>query len=347
MGANILRSSRAARICVLLLATLLYGSIAVQAQPAASPPVVPAKFGLAVGLNSATSTYRVNQPIPVTIEIKNVSSETQHVGVDTGSFDFSVIDTATGNVVPRDPSAILGPIRASSFGSPLPPGKSWVISILLSYFYKMDHPGDYAVTVSASHVGVFIDNPPLVGVVLDASNTITIKVLPSGQPPPPDSTAPAPLPVVATAISVILESQSVAYHAREAILLEVSFKNDTANPLLLDIAAPWHSTILEVRDSKGAIVPPATLPSMRDFHVKPLWLVLKPGVSKTLYGPGEDNGPAVAWIDLRKWGYADLAPGTYTVGAKPNMVINLLGPDKFATDSDHVHSNVVTVVVAP
>jgi hypothetical protein len=345
------RNSRAVATCALLLVTLLPGTIAkARAQPLAPPPVGPAKFGLAVGLSSASSTYHVNQPISVAIEIRNVSSETPHIEVQSHFefYDFSVVDMATGKVVLRDPSAVdLGPIGASSFGSPLPPGKSWIVSVLLSYFYKMDHPGDYAVTVSASHVGRWIDNPPLVGVVLDASNTIVITILPSGQPSPSGSTTPFQLPVVATAISVILESQSATYHAAEPILLKVSFKNDTADPLLLDIAAPWHTTILEVRDSQGAIVQPATLPSMRDFHVKPLWFLLKPGASEAIYGPGENTDPAVAWIDLRKWGYAGLAPGTYTIGAKPHMTINLLGPDKFATDGDHVHSNVVTVVVVP
>jgi hypothetical protein len=181
MEVNMLRNSSAAATCVLLLATLLPGTIAgVRAQPIASTPVGPTKFGLAVGLSSASSTYHVNQPVSVAIEIRNVSSQTQQLGLGPPSaYDFSVIDKATGKVVPRDPSAVIRePIRASSFGSALPPGKSWVVSIPLSYFYKMDHPGDYAVTVSASRVGLVIDNPPLVGVVLDASNTIIIKILP-------------------------------------------------------------------------------------------------------------------------------------------------------------------------
>jgi hypothetical protein len=261
-GVKTWRNSRVAATCALLLATLLLGSIAaVGAQPVAPPLVGHTKFGLAVGLSSASSTYRVNQPISVAIAIRNVSRETQHVrlGFRQDSYDFSVIDKATGMVVPRDPSAaILESIGGSSFGSPLPPEMSRIVSIPLSDLYKMDHPGDYAVTVTASRVALLIDNPPLVGVVLDASNTIVITILPSDQPPPSDSATPFPLPVVATAISGILESQSATYHVGEPILLQVSFKNDTANPLLLDLAALWHTAILEVRDSEGAIVQPAS-----------------------------------------------------------------------------------------
>jgi hypothetical protein len=176
------RNSRAAATCALLLATLLLGTIAgIRAQPVAPLRVGPTKFGLAVGLSSASSTYHVNQPISVAIEIRNVSGKMQHLrlGFRQDSYDFSVVDKTTGKVVPRDPSAaILESIGGSSFGSPLPPGMSRIVSIPLSDLYKMDRPGDYAVAVSASRVALVIDNPPAVGVVLDASNTIVIKILP-------------------------------------------------------------------------------------------------------------------------------------------------------------------------
>jgi hypothetical protein len=139
------------------------------------------KLGIAVGLASASSTHHLNEPISVTVELRNVSNKIQYVLVNFKSerYHFSVVDLADDKPIPRDPSANLfesggGP----NTGYPLEPGYSWFIDFPLSFFYKFTHGGTYAVTVDSSDLLMAVGTSEVEPVVLNKSNTITIKIVP-------------------------------------------------------------------------------------------------------------------------------------------------------------------------
>jgi hypothetical protein len=139
------------------------------------------KLGIAVGLASASTTYRLNEPISVTVELRNVSDKTRYMllGFKSAAFRFSIADLADGKVISRDPSANLFETTGGpNTGYPLEPRHSEFTDYPLSFLYKFNRVGTYAVTVDSSDILMAVETAQVEPVDLKKSNTLTIKIVP-------------------------------------------------------------------------------------------------------------------------------------------------------------------------
>ena len=89
------------------------------------------------------------------VEVRNVS--THEIRIDYPnlgtSYDFTAVDEATGQPVPKQAIAVLpGHDIYDLFGanSPLEPGQSWLQQVVISDYFNFGQPGTYDIHVAFS-----------------------------------------------------------------------------------------------------------------------------------------------------------------------------------------------------
>jgi hypothetical protein len=131
---------------------------------------------LALSLHSSAAAYRLDHPVIVTVEIRNISGHVEHMLLESrdSAYDFSVIDVSSGDRLPRRASRTqLDSVGGPSSGRPLPAGRSYFVNIDLNDLYGINHPGTYEVTLLSASVGT---RP--IATRIGPSPTVTIQITP-------------------------------------------------------------------------------------------------------------------------------------------------------------------------
>jgi hypothetical protein len=143
-----------------------------------------AMLGFALSLTSDNATAALDGPIWVTLEIRNVSGGTEYAQFPPrGGFVFTIVNEATGKIVPFNPLSTFGldSVGGPAEGRPVPPRSSMYLRFLLDKQYSFTDRGTYSVTVTTAHLNIKSAraNYPYHAqhVSLHPSNTITITVV--------------------------------------------------------------------------------------------------------------------------------------------------------------------------
>lgn len=150
------------------LIKLLVGAIAITAATAAfngtpgardgiqtsdTRPAGKPNEGFALALSASTPAFRLGEPMFVTLELRNASTDEQHVtfGASGDIFTETVVDERSGKPLPLFPESG-GYVGGPSAGWSISPGQSWFFEEPLDKLVRFTHPGRYIVTFSSTHV---------------------------------------------------------------------------------------------------------------------------------------------------------------------------------------------------
>jgi hypothetical protein len=120
---------------------------------------------------------------------------------------------------------------------------------------------------------------------------------------------------------ITLEASQVRYTHGQPVLLRVGLINISADPFSYLTRAPWYDATITVTDTDGRVIEPTDSVEWRDFSM-PVFEQLLPSAKVVLHDPMGNT-----WINLAKWGYSDLADGTYTITGAPRLAIRKLGAE--------------------
>src|SRR5579872_4919554 len=139
-----------------------------------SAPSGPAVDGLSVAITAVPTTVHHGQPIKFAVEMRNVSQSTLYYwAVHFSSIHFTVVNTATGAILPERRPRVLESGEYRNNGNPLEPRTSAYKEMTLSDLFELV-PGTYDISVAFSVDGTGQLQKP----VQLQSNTITVRVLP-------------------------------------------------------------------------------------------------------------------------------------------------------------------------
>ena len=129
--------------------------------------------GFVMSLIAVSPTVHLHGPIQVMVEVKNISAKPHAAWMGPRSeYQFRIVQTATGAVVPPNPHSALGHETEVGHLIGIPPNEFMFDLFYLDEMYSFAAPGTYLVQVVKS--GAKLDDaiPP------PKSNTIEITVLP-------------------------------------------------------------------------------------------------------------------------------------------------------------------------